>query len=493
MLLSLILKGVETEGFRGDEHANIEINNLCFDSRTLKPGDMFVCLKGFETDGHKYAQNAYAKGCRVFCAQDDLELPSDAVLIKAKDTRKFLAKASSNFFGNPQNELLIIALTGTKGKTSTAFMIASVLGEAGRKVGVIGTIGTIIGDKIYKSDNSTPESYLIHKHFREMVSDGIDCVVMETSSQGFKHHRTYGINFDIGVFTNLSPDHIGDGEHADYDEYRLCKKQLFSSCKTGFFNANDIETKFMENGAGCEIKEFGTHYNYDYTAQNIGFIAKDGRLVTEYDFCHSGVFSHFVIPHPGIAGVYNSLCASAVCSFLGVPDDIIEKGLRATVIKGRNETINAPGGFTVIIDYAHNELSVKTLYDTVKPYRKGRVFTVFGCGGNRSRLRRFAMGDVITRHSDVSVITSDNPRYEEVDDIIADIKTGITSPAGEVIVIKDRKKAIHYCLENAKPGDIILIVGKGHQNYEEIKGVKYPFDEKEIVLEFLNQGKNASK
>ncbi|MDD4125609.1 MAG: Mur ligase family protein, partial [Eubacteriales bacterium] len=363
MKLSEILKATGITGYLPD----IEIKDLCYDSRNAGEGMMFVCLKGFEDDGHKYARNAYDRGCRVFCAQDEIFLPADTVIFKHADTRKFLALASANFFGHPSRELLTIAITGTKGKTSTSFMISSVLSTAGRKVGLIGTIGTIIGDKIYKSDNSTPESYLIHKYFRDMIDAGIDTVIMETSSQGFKLDRTYGIMFDIGIFTNLSPDHIGDGEHSDYEEYKSCKKQLFSSCKTGFFNANDKESKFMQQDAVCVIKEFGTATGCDYHAADIGFTAGDGRLLAEYDFCHDDVRTHFVIPHPGKASVYNSLCASSVCSFLGISDDIILKGLLKTVIKGRNEIINTKDGFSVIIDYAHNELSVKSVFDTLEP------------------------------------------------------------------------------------------------------------------------------
>ncbi|NCA68006.1 MAG: UDP-N-acetylmuramoyl-L-alanyl-D-glutamate--2,6-diaminopimelate ligase [Clostridia bacterium] len=481
MKLSTILKDIKISG----NYPDTDIQDLCYDSRKAGEGLLFVCLKGYESDGHKYAQSAYDKGCRVFCVEDDIVLPTDAVILKAENTRKFLALASANFFGHPSKELLTVAITGTKGKTSTSFMISSVLSASGRKVGLVGTIGTIIGDKIYKSDNSTPESYCIHKHFREMVSEGIDTVIMETSSQGFKLDRTYGILFDIGIFTNLSPDHIGDGEHADYEEYKSCKKQLFSACKTGFFNANDKETKYMEENASCSIKEFGTNTSCDYYAAEIGFIANEGKLLAEYDFCHNSKKTHFIIPHPGKASVYNSLCAASVCSFLGISDDVILKGLKDTVIKGRNEIINTKQGFSVIIDYAHNELSVKSVFDTLEPYRKGRIFTVFGCGGNRSKLRRYSMGDVITRHSDIAVITSDNPRFEKLDDIIEDIKTGITSPLGEVIIIKDRKEAIEYCLKKARKDDIVLIVGKGHQNYEEIEGVKYPFDEKQIVSDFV--------
>ncbi len=483
MNLSELLNGIAIKGSCPD----IDIADICFDSRQAAEGLMFVCLKGHKDDGHLYVKAAYDKGCRVFCAEDDIALPPDAVILKSENTRRFLALASANFFGHPVKELLTVAITGTKGKTSTAFMISSVLTTYGKKVGLIGTIGTIIGDKIYKSDNSTPESYYIHKYFREMANAGIDTVIIETVSQGFKLDRTYGITFDIGIFTNLSPDHIGDGEHADYEEYKSCKKMLFSACRVGFFNADDKEAKYMERGASCAVREFGYEEGRDYNAADIRFSSGGGSLFAEFDFLHGGAKTRFTVPHPGKAGVYNSLCAASVCSFLGVPDDIILQGLKTTVVKGRNEIINARGGFSVIIDYAHNEVSVQSVFDTLEPYRKGgeRIFTVFGCGGNRSKLRRYSMGDVITRRSDVAVITSDNPRFEKLDDIIADIQKGITVPRGEVIVIKDRKDAIEYCLKNAKKDDIVLIIGKGHQNYEEIEGVKIPFDERRIVTEFL--------
>ena len=462
-----------------------EIKDISYDSRKAGKDMVFVCLKGHEQDGHKYAADAYGKGCRVFCVEEDTSLPSDAVIIKHKNTRKLLALMSANFFSCPLDGLLSIAITGTKGKTSTAYMISSILRKAGRKVGIIGTIGIFTGEKLYKCDNSTPESYLIHRYLREMADNGLDTVVMETSSQGFKLDRTYGMIFDMGIFTNLSPDHIGEGEHKDYEEYKNCKKMLFSTCKTGFFNGDDNESGFMQENASCEIKTYGIKESYDYYASDIVYASRDGKLITEYNFCHNGYKTRFSVNYPGKAGVYNSLCAGAVCSYLGIDDETIKNGLENAVVRGRNEIINSPKGFSVIIDYAHNELSVKSLYETLKPYRRGRVFTVFGCGGNRSKLRRYSMGDIITRNSDFSVITSDNPRFEWLNDIIDDIKQGITSPLGEVIVMKDRKKAIEYCLENAVKEDIVLIIGKGHQCYEEIEGVKYPFDERKIVLDYL--------
>lgn len=462
-----------------------EISDICYDSRKAAKGTVFVCLKGHEADGHKYAADAYNKGCRVFCAQDDISLPSDAIIIKHSNTRQLLALISANFFSHPASKLLTIALTGTKGKTSTAYMISSILQKAGKKVGIIGTIGIATGDKLYKCDNSTPESYLIHKYLREMVDSGIDVAVMETSSQGFKHDRTFGMVFDVGVFTNLSPDHIGDGEHKDYEEYRKCKRMLFSACKAGFFNADDGESGYMKNNAKCKVFDFGLKNSFDYYASDIVYAKDAGKLVSAFDLCHGGKKISLSVPYPGIAGVYNSVCAGAVCSYLGVSDDIIKEGLESISVKGRNEIINSPLGFSIIIDYAHNELSVKTLYETISPYRNGKVWTVFGCGGNRSKLRRYTMGDIVTKNSDVAVVTSDNPRFEKLDDIISDIMQGITSPMGEVKVIKDRKEAIEYCLKNAKRDDIILIIGKGHQGYEEIEGVKYPFDERKIVTDFL--------
>ncbi len=474
------------------EHRSDEISGIIFDSRATSPSpsSVFVCIKGFSFDSHEHAKAMYDRGIRHFVAERPLNLPEDAMVAVCHNTRKALAVMSAEFFRHPADELCTIALTGTKGKTSTSFMIKSILEEAGHKVGVIGTTGIFYGGNHFDSENSTPESYYIHKYMRDMVDSGCDTVVMEASSQGFKMDRTYGIQFDIGVFTNLSPDHIGENEHKSFEEYLNCKKMLFSQCDTGIFNADDMHFQEVSNDCTCKVITFGYGNGLNYTASNPYFGSRDGKLVTEYNLSDNRTTHRLSIPLLGEISVYNSLCAAAVTSTLGCTFENIDAGLNRTVIRGRNEAVDIGKDFSVILDYAHNEVSVESIFKTLHHYRKGRIITVFGCGGNRSRLRRFAMGDIITRNSEISIITSDNPRFEKLDDIIVDITSGIKAPLGDVIIIKDRREAIYHALSLAKKDDIVLIVGKGNQDYEEIEGVKYHFDEREVVRDYF---KNASR
>jgi len=471
---------------------NDEISEIVFDSRNTSPSKsaVFICIKGYSFDSHEHAKIMYERGIRHFVAERALDLPSDAAVAICGSTRKALALMSAEFFRHPAKQLCTVALTGTKGKTSTSFMIKSILEEAGHRVGIIGTTGIFYSNVGIDSDNSTPESYYIHKYMRDMVDAGCDTVVMEASSQGFKMDRTYGIQFDIGVFTNLSPDHIGGNEHKDFDEYLNCKKKLFKQCKTGIFNADDAHFEAISKDSTCKVITFGYGEGLDFTASDPYFGSCDGKLVTEYSLSYGGTSHRLSIPLLGEISVYNSLCAAVVTSTLGCNFENIEAGLCRTVIRGRNESVDIGKDFSVILDYAHNEVSIESIFKTLHHYRNGRIITVFGCGGNRSRLRRFAMGDIITRNSEVAIITSDNPRFEKLDDIIADITSGIKAPLGEVEIIKDRREAIYRALSLAKKNDIVLIVGKGNQDYEEIEGVKYHFDEREVVRDYF---KNASR
>lgn len=465
-----------------------EIEDIIYDSRKARANTLFICLKGRDADGHSFALDAYNKGCRVFCAEQSVVLPEDAQVIKYEDTRRLLALSSANLFCHPADKLFKIAVTGTKGKTSTLCMIASILKKSGRNVGTIGSLGTYFCGKGWKNDNSTPESYLLHKYFRQMVDAGVDTVIMEASSQSFKMKRVYGIEFDMGIFTNLSPDHIGEGEHKDWNEYKSCKRELFNACKVGFFNTDDDEAEFMMTDTACKKITYSVKQeNADYRGSRCEFFSKDGKLFSSFDFCGKSKKTRFTVPHPGETGVYNCLCSSTVCSEMGVDENTVLSGLCEVTIRGRNEIYHSSKGFTVIIDYAYNEGSIKKVFDMLEPYRKTRIITVFGCGGGKSHLRRFAMGDTVTKHSDIAVITSDNPRFDSMEAIIADIKKGITSPRGEVMEIHNRQEAIEYAIGIARKDDIVLIAGKGHEDYEEIRGVKYKFDEPKIVIDCLNK------
>lgn len=484
MKLEKILEGLEYKADNLD--LNAEVEDIIYNSKLAKANTMFVCIKGFQADGHKYAKSAYENGVRIFAVQKVIDLPEDACLIYVDDTRRFLALASAAFFGHPAKELTTVALTGTKGKTSTSFMLKNIFEDAGKKVGVMGTTGIFYDDVAIHSDNSTPESYEIQKHFRSMVDKGVDVAILEATSQGFMLHRTDGILFDYGVFTNLSPDHIGGNEHKDFDDYLNCKRVLFTQTKQGFANIDSKYYKAMVEGAACPIKTYGFNKGADFVAENPVFSAGDNQLKTSFDCVEDAQTFTVSLNIPGMFSVYNALSAITVARELGIGYETIEKALKRTFVKGRMELIPDTGSFTVIIDYAHNELSVQSLFDTIKLYNPRKITVIFGCGGNRSRLRRSGMGQIVAKNADFAYVTSDNPRYESVTDIINDILEGMDKENDRHKVILDRKKAIEHALDNAEEGEVILIIGKGHQLYEEIEGVKHPFDERAIVLEHLS-------
>lgn len=487
MKLKNILAGIDVIGGTYDNET--EVKDVIYDSRKASENTLFVCITGFQTDGHRYAINAYKKGVRVFAAEKKLNLPSDASVIYVKETRKFLALASANFFGNPAKELYTIAITGTKGKTSTSFMIKYIFEAFGKKVGVIGSTGVYYGDTALHLLNSTPESYELHKHFRGMVEAGMNVMVMEATSQGFMLDRTYGINFDAGIFTNLSPDHIGASEHKDFEDYMRCKKMLFKQCKTGFANTDSKHYKKITHGAQCPITTFSINSDADFRATAPIFTSGENCLKTEFTCIEKtavGLEKALIdLNTPGYFSLYNAIASIAAARKYGIPYSAVKEGLKNVFIKGRMEIVPVHKNFSVIIDYAHNELSVQNLFETIKLYNPNKIISVFGCGGNRSKLRRYSMGETIGKNSNISIITSDNSRYEKVEDIVSDILVGINKTKNEHIIIYDRKKAIHHAIDIAEKGDVVLLIGKGHEDYEEIEGVKYPFCERQIVLDYV--------
>ncbi len=453
-----------------------EINFLCNDSRKATSDSLFICIKGFSADGHKYAFSAYNKGCRAFVAEDEITLPNDAEIFYHKDTRKAMALLASEINGNPAEKLTLIGITGTKGKTSISYTLKSILEKQGRNVGIMGTVGIMYGDTLIESPNSTPESTVIHKYLREMHENGVDTVIMEATSQGFKLHRTFGITFDVGIYTNLSPDHIGPNEHESFEEYRECKKMLFSQSKTIIANGDCEHLEYLSKECNVEITTFGFG-NVQHKATNEKYEKDENGLYTSF-LCDGEEYKTYI---PGKFSIYNALAAIITSRYIGISEDKIKSGLEETRVEGRMESIALPTGAVAIIDYAHNELSTENLFEALKLYKPQKITTVFGCGGNRSKLRRYGMGEIIAKNSDLSIVTSDNPRDESLEDIINDIFVGINKTNGKSIVIKDRKEAIEYAVKNSIEGEYILVIGKGHQHYEEIKGVHYPFFEAEII------------
>ena len=472
-----------------------EVRDIIYDSRKIAPETMFVCMVGAVTDGHKYIPDAIDKGASVIVLEREEEaaqIPENITVLKVASARLALALMSAALFDHPARKLVTIGLTGTKGKTTTTYMIKKVLEMAGKKVGLIGTIGAMIGEEHLPSKNTTPESYELHRMFAAMVEAGCEYVVMEVSSQGLKLDRTAGILFDYGIFTNLSPDHIGPAEHASFEEYMECKSLLFRQCRIGIVNADDEHVDGILKGHTCEVKTFSAEKEADLMAADIGFINEDGKLGMHFKV--SGCMDCQAKVHiPGRFSVYNSMVTMLVCHLAGISDEAILEGLSKVQVKGRVEMLPVSKDYTLIIDYAHNEVSTRSVLTTLMEYHPKRLICVYGGGGNRSKLRRYDMGEVTGEMADLCVLTCDNPRDEEIRDINNDIKVGLARSNGKYIEIDDRKEAIAYCMKNAKPGDMIVLLGKGHEDYQEIKGVKYHFDEREAVAEILDEMKAGKR
>ncbi len=484
MRLTQLLERLRYEVSQGSD--GINVTELINDSRKVTEGSVFVCISGAVSDGHAFARDVAEKGAAALVVEKDVDVPQNVTVIRVEDTRYALALMSAAYFGYPAEKLKVIGITGTKGKTTTTYMVKSILEGVGYKVGLIGTIEALIGEKSIPANNTTPESYTIHKYFAEMVEAGCDSVVMEVSSQGLMLHRTAGIMFEIGIFTNLGEDHIGPNEHKDFEDYKRCKGILFTQCRLGIANVDDPWYEDVFKSATCKVETFGFTEKADLRAVDIEHITRPGYLGVRYHV--SGLMDFDVeIDIPGDFSVYNSLTAIAVCRHFDVPVENIQKALKVAKVRGRIEMVKVSDEFTMMIDYAHNAMSLESLLHTLRDYRPERIVTIFGCGGNRSKTRRYEMGEVSGRMSDFTVITSDNPRFEEPQDIIDDIITGIKKTDGEYIAICDRKEAIRYSIEHGRPGDVIILAGKGHETYQEIKGVKYDMDDRILVKEVLEE------
>lgn len=465
---------------------DIEVTELAYDSRKVTPGCLFVCIKGTAVDGHTFVQEVAAHGAAAVLVQEDVQAPKNVTVIQVKDSRYGLALLSCAWFHYPAEKLKVIGVTGTKGKTTTTYMVKSILENAGYKVGLIGTIEAIIGNNVIPANNTTPESWIVQKYFHQMVEAGCQCVVMEVSSQGLMMHRTAGIPFEIGIFTNIEPDHIGPGEHSSFEDYMRCKGLLFRQCRVGIVNVDDKRWQDVLKGHTCALETFGFSEDADLRAMNPQLVKKPGYLGVSYT-AQGLVDMDVEIDVPGKFSIYNSLTAIAICRHFQVTEQDMKQALKAAKVKGRIEMVKVSDHFTLMIDYAHNAMSLKSLLTTLKEYEPARLVCLFGCGGNRSKLRRYEMGEVSGKLADLTVITSDNPRFEEPQEIIDDIKKGMAKTDGKFVEIADRKEAIRYVIANGQPGDVIVLAGKGHEDYQEIRGKKYPMDERVLIQEVLEE------
>ena len=489
MELKKILVGIE--GIKAKGSLDIKISNLDSDSRKIKENGLFVAIKGFDVDGNDYIKSAIENGAVAVMTTPDVdkkllrEIADKVTIIVVPDTRLGLALASCNFYGNPSKKFKLVGITGTKGKTTTSFMTKAILEKQGYKVGLIGTIATYIGNKkLEDSDRTTPESNKLQKIFYKMAKEECDVVVMEVSSQSLKLHRVDGCQFDIVAFTNLSEDHISEKEHPDMQDYFESKLKLFKMCKTGFVNIDDIHgNKIPAMFPESDI----TAYGIDNTGN---FLAKDITITNSYvDFKVkiTDRNERIKVDIPGRFTVYNALAAIGICKKIGISSDIIKEALEKIKVPGRSEMIENKLNIPIMIDYAHSPESLQNILQAVSSYTRGRVISVFGCGGDRDSRKRPIMGEISGKVADYTIITSDNPRTEDPKLIVNEIEEGIKKTKGKYEVIVDRTEAIKKAIKMANKNDIIVLAGKGHEPYQEINGVKYPFDERIIVNEIINK------
>lgn len=504
MKLSGLLRQVTYRVVEGTE--DTEIQTVRCDSRLVWQGDVFVCISGYRKDGHCFLAEAVRNGaaavivqrgcagcggqgrcngqgrcgdCRGQCRRNRKEA---LTVVEVEDTRFVLAMMAAAFYGYPARELAVIGITGTKGKTTTAYMIREGLEEAGHRTGLIGTVEIDTGKRAFTCDNTTPESLQIQEYLREMADAGCDSVVMEVSSQALKLQRTAGIEFCVGVFTNLGWDHIGPGEHADMEEYLRCKRKLFFQCRTAVGNGDDVRLADVWRNTPCRKITCGILSRADYRAEDIRYTEEEDVLGV-CCLAEGGLKGELKLSMPGSFNVLNGLEAAAVLKEFEAPDAGILRALARVQVPGRMEAVPGPPGCRILVDYAHNAMSLKKSLETLRAYDPGRLVVIFGCGGNRSKERRVTMGETAGNYADFTVITTDNPRFEPPEEILKDIECGIRRTDGAYRIIEDRKEAVFYALQNWKPGDVILIAGKGHETYQEIRGVKYPMDDRELVRE----------
>lgn len=485
MKLSVLIEGLEYALLCGS--LDTEINDIKNDSRYVERGDLFFCISGAKTDGHDYADGVMQKGASVLVVEKEINYaPYDVTVIRVKSSRHAMGVISSKFYGEPSKELTVIGITGTKGKTTTTYMIREMLEAAGKKTGLIGTIEIIDGKNRIHAKNTTPESIEMHRMLRDMVNNGLMYVVMEVSSQGLMLDRVAGVHFDYAIYTNLSKDHIGPNEHKSFEEYMMWKAKLFTMCNVGIINADDEHADYMIGESDCDIVTYGMNKDADYKAEGLTLYREGGVLGISYELL-GRLAGHIDVDLPGEFSVHNSLAAIAIAHLAGVKFDAIKAILKSVKIRGRVEMIPISDKFTLMIDYAHNAMALQSLLMALKDYKPKRLVAVFGCGGDRSRDRRFEMGEVSGNIADFTIITSDNPRTEEPQAILDDIKTGIEKTDGTYIDILDRKEAMRYAIMNAEEGDVIVFAGKGHEDYQEINGVKYHMDERDLIREILEE------
>lgn len=458
---------------------DVEVKELKYNSRKVEKGDVFCCVVGTLADGHKYAPQAVEVGAAALVVERKLDIDIPQILVE--NTRIAMAEMAAAYYGNPADEMVMVGITGTNGKTSTSYMLKAIAERMGKKVGLIGTIRNMIGDIIIDTERTTPESVDLQRILRQMKDEKVDVVIMEVSSHSLDQKRVHGITYDVGCFTNLTQDHLD--YHKTFENYFAAKKLLFAQCKKAVINLDDSYAADMVAGMNLPVLTVGVREKADVTASEIDITTRG----VQFDFNYRNVTSRFNVPIPGLFSVFNAMSAAGIALALGWTLDSIKYGLEHMVgVSGRLEPLpTGKNEFTVLLDYAHTPDALENLLKTVRGFATGRVVTLFGCGGDRDQAKRPIMGEIAGRFSDFAIVTSDNPRSEDPMQIIASVEDGVKKSGCEYIVIENRRDAIEYALKNARKNDVIILAGKGHENYQEINGGKHHFDEKEIVAEIL--------
>ncbi len=478
MKLSQLMKGYP--GVRNPGYNDVDIQKICYDSRKVEPGDLFVCISGFVTDGHQYARAAVEKGAAALLCEREVE--ADVPTLLVDDTRKALAYAADRFYDHPSGKFKLIGITGTNGKTTTTYLVKRILEDAGQRVGLIGTNQNMIGDQILPSARTTPESLELQELFARMADAGVDAVVMEISSHSLELSRVAYCEIDIGAFTNLTQDHLDF--HKDMEHYFLAKAKLFEMCKTGVVNIDDPAGIRLLESCRCVPVSYGVDNAADIYAYDMEFGSDHASFLANI----LGKEIRIRLNTPGKFSVYNGLCAIGICTACGISAEVIAKGLSEMKgVSGRAEVLPLGKPYTVMIDYAHTPDGLENILKSIRGFAKGRVVTLFGCGGDRDRTKRPIMGEMAGKLSDFCIVTSDNPRSEDPAAIVREVEAGVKQTDCPYTVIVNRRDAIFYALQHALPEDVILLAGKGHETYQILADGTIHFDEREVVAECLKE------
>ncbi len=484
MKLNQLLRGVEAVEFWANPDQ--EISGVSYDSRKTKPGDLFVAMEGYETDGHKFISMAVEKGAAYVLCQRKPEAEIPYVL--TGDSRAALAQVGKNWYGDPAASMTLIGVTGTNGKTTTTYLLKDVLEQAaGAKVGLIGTNQNMIGSEAVPTERTTPESFELQGLFRRMADAGCTHVVMEVSSHALYLKRVDGIRFAAGIFTNLTQDHLDF--HGTMENYCGAKALLFRRCEAGIYNADDPWSAQIMDGATCRKVSVSEHSG-DLVAQNIQLSAEG----VSFEAVSAGERVPIHLGIPGGFMVYNALGVLAAAQALGVPlADSAQVLRRSAHVKGRVEVVPTPWDYTVLIDYAHTPDALENVLASIRGFAKGRTVVLFGCGGDRDRTKRPKMGAIAARLADFVVVTSDNPRTESPSGIIAGIVEGLAGTKTPYVVVENRVEAIRFAMDHAQTGDVLLLAGKGHETYQVVGHEKRHLDEREVVAEYIREIQQKEK